>query len=309
MLGGSCVVEWKDTKDGRPKKFSPRHHNDFPSDSKTLFRGEEVFIHFTKEVFGSNVEHQPKLSEVGNHSFPFTYQLPLNLPYSVESEFAIIRFWIKAKLIIAWGSDLDHLIPFNVIHKDDLNLFPELKKPIEIEKITNLSAYSCYKKPLNITVKLDKTGFACGENVRVTIEYQNKTNIQVINTLIELLKYEKLIYQKAVFRASRCVPLEKGYKQHSPHDFSLRRVNNYSLVKSTTVASEKAEGVGSNKIARIVHYLKIPEDIQASNERFSRIYRIYYYLKVTAVIRGMLKSPKILKIPITIGNVAITDSV
>lgn len=293
-------MEWKTFKIFRPKNYGAPLHNDHTNNCKKLFRGEEVFIHFTKEVISR--EDQTRLSQVGEYNFPFTYKLPFNLPYSVDAEFASIQFWIKAKLNVGFVLDLEHTLPFTVIRNDDLNNYPELKKPIEIEAIKKLT---CVSKPLIIIVKLEKSGFALGESVRITIEYQNKRNIHVKRTLIELIKYEKLVNQGAsTFRASRCVPLKNGYRRSG---FGVGRANADTLIKGTKIANERAVGDTKNSNASIEHYLKIPENIHTSNEKLSKMYQISYKLKITAVFDGLFATKQIIKIPITIGNVAIVN--
>lgn len=303
LIEGKCVTEWMDSSEQSSSSSNNNNHSH-------TYRGEEIFINYTKHMFGNKIEDQPTFSAPCEYKFPFTYQLPLNLPYSIEADLAHIRFSIKAKLEIAWGFDMGHEIQFQVIRYDDLNYYPELKEAIEIDKVRKvfLSCISDRSKRLIFTVILEKSGFALGEIARIRIEYQNKSNIKVKKTLIQLIKIEKFNSQGTAYATgyARHVPIGKGYSRKYSHSVGAQTSGN-SLVKKTKVTTETAEGVSKNVDASVEHFLKIPQDLQTSNEKFSRIYQIFYKLKITAIANSFFSSQLVIKVPIIIGNVAIIN--
>lgn len=61
----------------------------------------------------------------GEHKFPFTCTLPMNLPSSFESDYGHVRYTVKATLDRPWKFDQEVKNPFTVIAPLDLNQEPK----------------------------------------------------------------------------------------------------------------------------------------------------------------------------------------
>lgn len=243
------------------------------------FLGEEKYINFEKYLIGDKDSESVEVP-IGIHSYKFRFQLPAALPYSVEGEFGHIRYKIEAKLDISWSlCDLHAKTPFTIARNEDLNLFPELRIAQEIEEVKKFCWGLCDSKPLSVKIRLSKSGFALGENIRMLIEYNNMSNHNVENTIISLSKKEKYICSDPVKKDRVC---------------------------KTKIVETTADGVRGNSEAKIEHLLQIPQTLMTSNRRYSQVYQIMYELKFIVVTDGCSSSP-ILKMPITIGSIAIRD--
>lgn len=61
-----------------------------------------------------------------NHSIPFEYQLPHDLPSTYSGRWGQVKFIIKAKLQRPWKFDIDRETEFTIRAVVDLNEEPEL---------------------------------------------------------------------------------------------------------------------------------------------------------------------------------------
>ena len=61
-----------------------------------------------------------------NHSIPFEYQLPRDLPSTFSGRWGQIKYVVKAKLQRPWKFDIEREIEFTVKAVVDLNDEPEL---------------------------------------------------------------------------------------------------------------------------------------------------------------------------------------
>lgn len=243
------------------------------------FLGEQKHLESVTYLFG---QEDGETIEVpaGIHSYKFSCRLPPNIPYSVDGEHGHIRYKIEAKLDIPWTiCDLHTKLPFTVTRREDLNLFPELRIAQEVEEIKKFCWGICDKNPLIIKLRLPKSGYALGENVHITIEYSNKSSHCVERTEIALWRKEKFVCSD---------PVKKD------------RVNKTKITETT------ADGVSKNSDAKIVHILQIPQVLMITNRRYTQVFQISYELKINVVTDGCTSSPT-LKLPITIGHIAIRD--
>lgn len=120
----------------------------------------------------------------GTHRFDFACQLPPLLPASFEGSKGNIRYKVEACLDVPWGFDKEFDLSFTVVRNDDLNLQPELKIPSQGEEITRFCCLFCESEPLLMTVSIPFSGYAPGQNINVTVTYNNKSDVEVQHTRI-----------------------------------------------------------------------------------------------------------------------------
>merc|ERR1712150_432619 len=109
----------------------------------------------------------------GDQEFPFAYQLPSNLPSSLEtqsfhvSKQTYLRYSIKATIDRTLLKDLERVLEFSVIGSFDLNQYPSLNEPV-LKEDSKDAGWCCFKAgEVNATVKLSHRGFVPGEKVKV----------------------------------------------------------------------------------------------------------------------------------------------
>jgi hypothetical protein len=244
------------------------------------FTGEERYVNYETYLFGEKDNSDSLEVPVGIHTYKFRCQLPPNAPYTVDGKFGNVRYKVDTKLDISWSlCDLHTKIPFTVARTEDLNIYPDLKVPREIEKEKKFCWPICKSSPLKIKIRLPKSGYAVGENIQIFIDYENLSNYSVVNTAISLIMKEKFVCSDPVTK---------------------------DKVMKSAVVETFADGVKSNCEANIEHFLQIPQTLMTSNRHICEVYQISYELKITILTNGLTSSP-VLKIPITIGSIAIRD--
>ncbi|KAG5679990.1 hypothetical protein PVAND_009524 [Polypedilum vanderplanki] len=263
LIEGKSTCEWSESAGKSTRKF----------------RGEEIHLQIIKYLFGDK-DDDPMEIPAGIHCYKFSFQLPADLPYSVEGEFGNIRYKVEATLDIPWSLiDTNDKVSFVVARNEDLNQFPDLRLAQEIEEIKKFCWGICDSNPLIIKVRLPKTGYGLGENIIMTIEYNNMSKHNVERTEITLSRKDKFICSD---------PVKK--------DRSTK----------TRITATIAKGVSRNSSIRFEHALEIPQILMTTNRRYSQVFQITYELKIVVVTDGCSSSP-VLKMPITIGTVGIRD--
>lgn len=258
LIEGKCISEWVEPA----------------GKSNRTFRGEERYINFLTYLVGDKEKELLEIP-VGVHSYEFSCHLPKNLPYSVEGEHAIIKYKVDAKLEVPWTLiDLHAKQSFIVNRSDDLSAYSELYSPLRTEEVKKFCWGWCGSRPLLIEIQIPKTGYILGENVNISIDYQNNSNTDVDYTNVSLIKREKFISTDPV---------------------------NKAITKKSKVVESLTKGVAKNSEVHIDHQLQIPKVLMTSNSLFSQTYQISYELKFFVSTTGCSSSP-IIKIPITIYN-------
>ena len=87
-----------------------------------LFRNE----HFLSLTGTGNLGEEGTFP-AGQRVYPFTFQLPNNLPYSYESIIGNVRYHASCKVVVPWGFDIEKNRDFSVISGYDLNKVPGAK--------------------------------------------------------------------------------------------------------------------------------------------------------------------------------------
>ncbi|KAJ1521956.1 hypothetical protein ONE63_002287 [Megalurothrips usitatus] len=116
----------------------------------------------------------------GEHSYPFSCQIPLSAPSSFEGEHGHIRYTAKAVLDrSAWKFNSECKAAFTVVAPLDLNTLPQVKEPIEFENSKSFCCFWCKSGPLTLTVRLPVSGYVPGQTIPFQIEIENGSNIRI----------------------------------------------------------------------------------------------------------------------------------
>lgn len=245
---------------------------------KQTYHGQESFWNEATSFFANG--NCGEISE-GVYTYNANYQLPIPIPYSAERKHGSIRYKLKAVLSIPWGFDLKDEKRFTVVRYEDLNYFPELRTPIEMEQIKEFCWLFCNSNPLIIRVRLPKSGFGVGETIPLNVLMINKSKTKVLESIIVLRRID-------CFNET-----EPCYKPHKKE------------VK-TSVGQNVLHQVKGGETISFDSSIGIPQNAEVSNDRYCKVFQITYELKIIVKTAGCHRSPKI-KLPITIGTVGIND--
>lgn len=122
----------------------------------------------------------------GTYKYEFSCQLPEQLPASFQGSHGSINYEIEAATDIPWAFDKNLKEEFIVVRDEDLTNLPVLRIAVKSEEIKRFCCLFCKSKPLIMTVSLPCSGFAEGQEIPITINFVNKSNVNVTGTEISL---------------------------------------------------------------------------------------------------------------------------
>lgn len=101
-------------------------------------------------MFVVKEENNDLFLEVGDYTYPFTVNLPLNLPTSFEHIYGKMRYSLNATIDIPWAIDKHSTKSFTVVSILDLNAIREqnLRKSVEITDTKVLCCGPCKSNPI-----------------------------------------------------------------------------------------------------------------------------------------------------------------
>lgn len=229
-------------------------------------------------MFGSKdgaIEEIP----AGTTTYDFSCLLPLHIPATVSGKNGSIRYKVETNIDIPWALDLKAKNVFTVIRNDDLNIFPDLKIPVEVEEIKIFCCFCCKSQPLLMRLRIPKGGFVLGEQIPVSIDMINKSTVEIDKTTLKL---------KRIDRA-----------------FSLSKGNKVEEVKKS-VSSSTTQGVKAGESVSLQEIIQVPDNISTSNDLYSNIFKISYEISFCAETNGWNLFHTMV-IPVTIGTIAIQN--
>ena len=123
---------------------------------------------------------------IGEHSFPFIFELPQNLPDSYEGAYGHIRYEVTAKII--QGGVINSLVKSNHVLKACLTVENRMPMSEILMQHSQPVAYSVEKRvqlfcldrgSVSATVSLSCTGLPVGETIPVSVNINNETTSNV----------------------------------------------------------------------------------------------------------------------------------
>ncbi|XP_048735906.1 arrestin domain-containing protein 17-like [Ostrea edulis] len=120
----------------------------------------------------------------GTYQYPFTAQLPDDLPTSFECENGCTRYYLRSYISRESQGDLDCLLPFTVITFFNLNDSPYAMRSEEAEDVQTVGC--CTSGSVNTRLKVAKLGYVPGEKIHINGECDNKTQNTLKNASLDL---------------------------------------------------------------------------------------------------------------------------
>nr|KAG5714031.1 hypothetical protein BaRGS_020359 [Batillaria attramentaria] len=158
---GKAHAEWKITRAGE----------------RRVMRQDENYIDERKLLWGREAGDETTSVPImprGTHIYPFDFKLPESaLPCSFESKYGTVRYYIRVTLDIPYASCPQGVKYFTIIgpHIDCMD--ERLLHPAQGVAKRNTCSLCCGKGPLLMRGMLERTGYCCGENIRLKVEIQN----------------------------------------------------------------------------------------------------------------------------------------
>lgn len=238
----------------------------------------EILLDSTTYFFGELYGQDIQINQ-GIHQYNFECQLPDNLPYTLDMKYGSVAYYTESVLENSFGPYKTVRKSFTIVRFDDLNIFPELRKVRNIERVVTFGFALWKSKPLVMNATISCTGFAVGQNVPVSIDYKNNSNVEVLRTKVTLLR-----------RVS-----------YTSHDPIAKKVENEKIF----VANAAGVKPGETKTFNVKFY--IPLSMKSSNRRYCPIIAIDYAIEVIGEVNGYHKNLIIL-FPITIASLPLRNN-
>ncbi|XP_063708994.1 arrestin domain-containing protein 3-like [Culicoides brevitarsis] len=156
------------------------------------FVGYEEYFKDDHYFFGGD---EAPIKEIlpGSYDYEATFTLPKTLPTSFDHTLGHIRYEVQVTYDVPWEENYKCSEPFHVTSVLDLNMFPNLKEPIKAMEQKTFCCWCCTTDPLDIITILPKRGFVPGQNIPVTIEIDNNSNVRIDYVYLQL--QERLTFQ------------------------------------------------------------------------------------------------------------------
>ncbi|PVD19350.1 hypothetical protein C0Q70_19837 [Pomacea canaliculata] len=152
----------------------------------------------------------------GVHSFPFSMELPLNLPPSFEGDYGYIRYWAKATMDRPWKFDHHTKRAFTVISNLDLNEEPGIADSLQYHG--EISAGCCCMPSGRFSGRFctNYRGFVPGADLMLYSEIENFTRsscwcefkLKLLVTYVAGRKYKQ---EKKVIKRIQQDEIQRGH--------------------------------------------------------------------------------------------------
>ncbi|XP_061379666.1 arrestin domain-containing protein 17 [Danaus plexippus] len=270
-IKGEAHTEWSESKEEQDAEGKTQS-------TDTLHTGNEEYFQISYYLLGSNTGNEIEIP-AGKQVYNFTCTLPPVLPSSFEGQHGFVRYTIKVTLDRPWKFDQETKMAFTVINALDLNLNPSYREPIHFQMEKTFCCFCCASPPLCVDVRAPVSGYCPGQVIPLTIDIENKSNVQ--------LHLVKIFLRKVV-----------NYRATSPST-STRKTKDVILT-----VQEGPAPAGTTKNWNLT--MEIPP-IPPSNLVNCNIIDLDYDLKVECVVSGMHFNMKDRKY-VTIGTVPLVNA-
>ncbi|XP_014213106.1 arrestin domain-containing protein 2 [Copidosoma floridanum] len=266
---GEAETHW--TKKKRDKDSSGRSQTRIEH-----YRGNQHYFSVTNRLLGNGIGDEHSTLPSGEHSYHFSFQLPSNIPCSIEHELGFVRYTVRVLLTRPWKFDHKVISAFSVISSYDLNAVYDLSTGISEEFRRNFR-YWCVLSDGGVNIRLGSRvkGFVPGETIELVVKYDNNS------TRVDLTKMKLNLEKSMTFYTS------------SPKDKKLSS----EIVKKTKVVGPFP------KIGETILKLEVPPVPPSRLENCSLI-DLCYKLNLTLSVSG-LRFPIKKSYPVEIGTVPI----
>ena len=240
------------------------------------YQGEQNLMNVENCFFGKENCEPIEVSK-GVHLYKFSARIPKKVPASAEGKFGFIRYKVEVNLEIPFMPDLSAVEDFIVVTHEDLNNYPELKLPSEVEEVRTFCCFMCESEPLMIKLSTPQTGYALGDEVRIKIEIFNRSKTKFDKSMVTLNRIETFYSY---------TPSEKSKKFRIP---------------LTAVISKGVDPLQNVNFTEAIH---IPLKATVSNDRICNVFQVTYEVEFS-MKQSKRSTAATAAIPVCVGNIAL----
>lgn len=240
---------------------------------KKIYINKNNFLESVTYFWGSKTAESQQIA-IGVYKYDFSCLIPANAPYSLEGRHGFVRFKVDANLDIPWAIDLNSEVAFSVMRQDDLNLFPYLKNPVEVEELEVFCTWTCNSDPVILTLQSPKQGYGVGEEIPVRASMVNKSTIKIYRTTLTL---------------------ERLFKSSVGENF---------IEECVQISQKECRGVDAGERTTFNERFVIPRNAYTSTDKFCHIFKVMYRIELKVFTDS---DESKLHLPITVGNIGFRD--
>ncbi|CAI2327100.1 unnamed protein product [Caenorhabditis sp. 36 PRJEB53466] len=262
-------------------------------------KGKIVYCRFESIVWKSDgTKHE---MPAGEHTFPFSFQLPHWAPPSFEGDLGFIRYFIKVEIDRPWKFDDKFITCFTVLPKIDLSLIPNSQLPSRKHVCEQIGAVLWKRGAVRVEIRIPKQGFVCGEHIPVEMKIDNRTSKkfkQISLRLVQRVTYTGFRDGFVNSQSHACIGHEKEKITYAT------RLNAQVRVEERKISEDIVDiQIDKNEKVEMDKALSVPP--LAPSTKTCEIIDVEYYLKVKMSTLGTFPSAIKLELPFIIGNVPI----
>lgn len=215
----------------------------------------------------------------GRFEYPFTFQLPNNIPGTYRGRYGGISFSLEAKVDRPFKVDYTDTKQVVVVSPINFNLMKnELQlEPVDYSIDKTLCCWCCASGPITMDLHLEKEAFVVGEVANLRVDITNMANESIESVSVRL-------------------GMDVRFRVTSP---SRESKSDYELL-----ATDSDTGVGAHGQRTYNFTLEIPDSAQVPNFNLCELFSQETTLTVTAVIEGCHNDMDI-DVDITMGHIPI----
>ncbi|XP_050299353.1 arrestin domain-containing protein 3-like [Anthonomus grandis grandis] len=276
MIEGQAVCQFRSPKQFRKIKlrFKCKEHTQYSKtkarynslSGKTEFRpvkftGDNIILF--QEI---NLLEQGELPS-GEHVFPFSFYIPHGFPSSFHRKNGDITYSFKLIVDRAFKFDIEDKKIVNVISLIRFHDISQiLLSPLTLSDENTICCWCCSGGSIEVQLEFDNRVFTQGKakSIRVSCSNMSNKNIEEISLKIK---------QKIKFITT------------SPSQNSKEI--------SDTIYKTQTSGVGAHGDKTCFLIVTIPDNVDVPNFSVSRLFEVYYELKLKAVVSGCHKDLEI----------------
>ncbi|XP_070491438.1 arrestin domain-containing protein 2-like [Chironomus tepperi] len=153
------------------------------------YEGSQKFMEHVSHFFG-RVDGAAIEVSVGVHLYKFSCVIPITAVSSYEGTYGSIKYSMKVTLDIPHMRDIVYEKPFTIVRMENLNNFPWLRCKSDSETDVGDGIDCCETMPLVVSMKISKSGFVAGEELKTRIEACNQGPSKYSKTTLTLFRTE-----------------------------------------------------------------------------------------------------------------------
>ncbi|XP_044755834.1 arrestin domain-containing protein 3-like [Coccinella septempunctata] len=248
---GEEHTEWIDTENHYDESLKKYITVSYPC------TGDNNLFNFEIMLFGGSGE---TYLGPGIFNYPFSFQLPPNLPSSFTNQHGYIRYGVRGIIDIPWGLDYESTQNFELVSPIDLNTFPmECFQPVSRSDSKTVCCWCCSQGDISLDININKTAFIPGESVKLflTLTNMSNSNVEEVNAIFQQYLKSKVELPKHDFKEDK-------------FEFSRKSLS----------------GVGAHGENKYDMELLIPAPAPYPNLNRSSLFEISYDIEICAVISG-----------------------